>query len=96
MGLGRLGGCSLFGYKQMTPTEREEAAHILLSAVKSIQMKAVTPGEAALLYEAAAELLGKLRCRFRGWLGRAALDSCISILRNRAEDFNDSANSETS
>jgi hypothetical protein len=71
----------------MTPEERKEAAHILLSAVKSIQMKAVTAEEAALLYEAAAELLSKLRGRFQGWLGRIAIDSCISILRNRAEDF---------
>lgn len=79
--------CRCRHLEEMTPKEREEAAHILLSAVKSIQMQAVTPDEAALLYEAAAELLGKLRCRFRGWIGRAALDASISLLRNRAEDY---------
>jgi len=88
MGLGWCWCICISGYQKMTPQERQEAAQILLSAVKSIQMSAVTPEEAALLYEAAAELLGKLRIKYSGWLARAALDTCISILRNRAEDFN--------
>ena len=79
----------------MTNEERIQAAKILQSAIKSMRLNALTPAEAAIIFDAAAVFISKLKPHVRAWYAKAAIDAIAAVFRDISNEYEEQHEEDT-